>query len=331
MDIITVNNALYGGVLFNLLNLGLKTGIFNYIVQGKEGRCIYQIYKEFPEYDQEKLLRFLNACVSAGLVEKTSIQEFWVKEECANLYNSKSEIYMGSFVDHMNEKAMDTLRNLGECLKNRISAQSTFDNIYGNTEDTRQFLDAMWGLGYSDAEDIVDNAAFPFYETLLDIGGGSGSFSVAGIKRSKLGKAIVFDLPAVEFYIKEKAKSLALAGKLNFVEGDFFIDEFPQVAAYSLGYILSDWEDDKCIELIKRIYEFAPVGSDVIILEKLFDEGSCSPFNTAMMDICMMVETGGRHRTYAEYVKLLEKSGFESSNLIKSSGEKHAIIGRKVK
>lgn len=64
--------------------------------------------------------------------------------------------------------------------------------------------------------------------------------------------------------------------------------------------------------MIKRIYKFAPIGSDVIILEKLFDEGSCSPFNAAMMDICMMVETDGRHRTYVEYVKILEISGFES-------------------
>ena len=120
-----------------------------------------------------------------------------------------------------------------------------------------------------------------------------------------------------------------LTTKLAFVGGNFFKDELPVVDAYVLGYILSDWTDDVCRELIRKIYDVSPKGADIIILEKLFNKNKLEPFSTAMMDICMMVETGGKHRTYDEYKALLEECGFSNVHLIKSTGEKHAIIGKK--
>lgn len=328
MNILEINHAMYGEVLFKLLDLGIESGIFEHISR-RHGMVTFQeICTAFPKYNTCKLMRFLNASVSGGLLEKIGADVFTTNQQCTSLYLSESDNYIGAFLSHIKKNTNFALNGLGKSLQEKSDDIKVFDGMYENICSVRAFLDAMWKIGYVDAKEIVNSGQFRQYDTAVDIGGGSGSFSIAGILSEKIKKAIVFDLPLVEFYIKERAKANAIQEKIDFVKGDFFKDELPVANLYILGYILSDWCDEKCIELLLNISKIAPHGADVIILEKLFKEYSTEPFSTTMMDICMMVETGGRHRTYNEYVQMLEKRGFIELRLIKSHGEKHAIIGR---
>jgi hypothetical protein len=43
----------------------------------------------------------------------------------------------------------------------------------------------------------------------------------------------------------------------------------------------------------------------------------------------MMLETGGMHRTEEHFKRLLRKSGYTTVEIIRSSAEKHAIVGKK--
>lgn len=315
--------------MFRLLEVGLHTGIFEYLSRAEIGYHWKEIQKKFQSFETERLYRFLNASVSGGLLKYDEEGRYSVDEQDKKFYDSISEQYVGAFINHMDIQTRDQLKDLEEIICGMPSKNQIFSKLYRDRESVRKFLDAMWGLGYSEARTIIQNKEFPKYKKLADIGGGTGAFSIVSILEEKVEEAVVFDLHDIEFYVNEKIEMYQLTTKLAFVGGNFFKDELPVVDAYVLGYILSDWTDDVCRELIRKIYDVSPKGADIIILEKLFNKNKLEPFSTAMMDICMMVETGGKHRTYDEYKALLEECGFSNVHLIKSTGEKHAIIGKK--
>ena len=142
-------------------------------------------------------------------------------------------------------------------------------------------------------------------------------------------KAIVFDLPKVSQYLETKSRQHQVAERINFKGGDFFQDELPPGDVYALGYILSDWNREDGTKLLKKIYNSLPLGGAIIILEKLFDEEKNGPVETAMMNLAMLPETWGQHYSGSEYISWLEKVGFKNCKVIRSSGEKHLVLGIK--
>ena len=280
-----INQALYGEVMFRLLEVGLHTGIFEYLSRAETGYQWKEIQKKFHSFETERLYRFLNASVSGGLLKYNEEGQYSVDEQDKKFYDSISEQYVGAFINHMDTQTRDQLKDLEGIICGMTSRNQIFSTLYRDRESIRKFLDAMWGLGYSEARTIIQNKEFPKYKKLADIGGGTGVFSIVSILEEKVEEAVVFDLHDIEFYVNEKIEMYQLTTKLAFVEGNFFKDELPVVDAYALGYILSDWTDDVCRELIRKIYDVSPKGANIIILEKLFNENKLEPVSTAMMDI----------------------------------------------
>jgi O-methyltransferase domain len=74
--------------------------------------------------------------------------------------------------------------------------------------------------------------------------------------------------------------------------------------------ILHDWNDEECVQLLRNIYESAPGGGRMFIIEHLITDPS-TPHFSKLFDIHMMCWGTGRERTAAEYATLLEKAGWK--------------------
>jgi hypothetical protein len=81
--------------------------------------------------------------------------------------------------------------------------------------------------------------------------------------------------------------------------------------------------------LLKKVYSCLPQKGLLLILEKLFDEDKNGSVETAMMNLAMLLETWGKHYSGSEYIEWLQEMGFHHCKVIRSSGEKHLIIGLK--
>jgi caffeic acid 3-O-methyltransferase len=82
---------------------------------------------------------------------------------------------------------------------------------------------------------------------------------------------------------------------------------------------LHDWEDEKCVKLLRKSYEATPTNGKVLIVEAVVDEAqSMSRRLGLLFDITMMIyTTGGKERTEEEYKGLFQRSGFPSYRIIK--------------
>jgi hypothetical protein len=141
--------------------------------------------------------------------------------------------------------------------------------------------------------------------------------------------ATVFDLPAVEPHLLRSREEHGVAERLTFTAGDFFTDALPVGDAIAFGYILSDWTDETCAQLLAKAYAACTPGGRVLVMERLFDDDRAGPPGTAFMNLSMHLETQGRHRTAGEYVALLNAAGFTDAEVHRSTRDKHLVVGRK--
>src|SRR5690606_15855496 len=104
----------------------------------------------------------------------------------------------------------------------------------------------------------------------------------------------------------------SVADRIEVVGGDFFVDSLPPADLYALGRILHDWNEDQCLQLLRKIHAALPEGGALLVGEKLISDDRRGPDWAQMQDLNMLVCTEGRERTVADYARLLKSAGFSS-------------------
>ncbi|XP_064930541.1 acetylserotonin O-methyltransferase isoform X2 [Columba livia] len=111
--------------------------------------------------------------------------------------------------------------------------------------------------------------------------------------------------------------------------GDFFNDSIPEAELYILSKTLHDWDDDKCRQLLTKVYKACQPGGGVLLVESLLNEDKSGPLETQLYSMNMLVQTEGKERTAAEYSKLLEAAGFGDIQVKRTGKLYDAVLGRK--
>jgi O-methyltransferase domain len=139
-------------------------------------------------------------------------------------------------------------------------------------------------------------------ETVVDVGGGNGSFLLELFARRPGLRGIVYDLPET---VRDEAQ-LAAAG-IEFVGGSFF-ERVPKGDVYVLGTILHDWPDDQAAAILETIRRHAPQAAHVLILDAVVQLGN-EPHGAKWLDLLMLALFGARERTEPEWRALVEGAG----------------------
>jgi len=162
---------------------------------------------------------------------------------------------------------------------------------------------------------ILEAYDFSEIETLADVGGGLGVLTAEILLANPAMKGIVADLPAVIREARKTIRARGLEGRCRAVEVDFF-KEIPSGAeAYLLSNILHDWPDEACRRILANCRRAMKKDSRLLILEMVVPPGN-EPSVAKLLDLEMLVITGGRERTEEEFKELLAWSGFRLSRII---------------
>ena len=101
----------------------------------------------------------------------------------------------------------------------------------------------------------------------------------------------------------------------NFPGIDFFQAVPSGSDAYLLSHVLHDWTDEQCLKILKNCHRAMEPGVKLLVIEMLVPAGN-SPSVTKLLDLEMLVITGGRERTETEYKTLFETAGFTGFRVI---------------
>ncbi|KAF5761844.1 putative O-methyltransferase COMT-type, S-adenosyl-L-methionine-dependent methyltransferase [Helianthus annuus] len=164
---------------------------------------------------------------------------------------------------------------------------------------------------------------FEGIESIIDVGGGTGTFAVAIAKAFPNIRCISFDLPHV-------VNGLVGSKNLSYVGGDMF-EAIPKAGAVLLKSILHDWGDEECIKILKRCKEAIPSkdnGGKLIIIDmvvKVSKEENEFLESQLLFDMLMMSLVTGRERSEKDWAKLFLDTGYTDYKITPVSGFRSVI------
>jgi O-methyltransferase domain len=246
--------------------------------------------------DADTLHRYLRALASEGVFAEVEPGVFRNTPASALLGRESS---WGSFAQLFGGVWYETIGNLDASGEKAFEAD--FWAWLAEHPRERTLFDRAMGQGKE--RPVERLAGFGWNgETVVDVGGGNGSFLLELFARQPGLRGIVYDLPET---VRDEAQ-LAAAG-IEFVEGSFF-ERVPEGDVYVLGGILHDWSDDRAATILDTIREHAPAGARVLIVESVVQHGN-EPQGSKWLDVLMLALVDGRERTEPQWRALVEGAG----------------------
>lgn len=152
---------------------------------------------------------------------------------------------------------------------------------------------------------------------LLDIGGGTGLYSIGLLRANPDLCAIVWDRAEVLKVAREMAEKYALTDRITLLPGDMFADPVPADCDVMLvSNILHDWDIPECQKLLNRWAAALPPGGRLLIHDVFLNDNLDGPLNVALYSAALFNITEGRAYSGAEYRKMLTMAGLRPGEII---------------
>ena len=274
--------------------------------------------------DQRAIIRILDCLVAFDLLKKESGK--YILTGPAKLFSSRHPQSILPSVMHLN-RLWDTWSLLSYKICGPEYQRSSNTGSFSDDE-RKAFIGAMHVIGRDLAGHIVNAYNAGKFSHLLDIGGGSGAYTIAFLKKYRNLKATIFDLPEVIPITRENIATEKLENKVDFCAGDFTRDKLPAGADLALlSAIIHQNSPAENTELYRKIYEVLPSGGVLLIRDHIMEEDRIHPPSGALFAINMLVNTtGGDTYTFNEIREGLVEAGFKSVSLIRKGDAMDGLV-----
>jgi SAM-dependent methyltransferase len=232
--------------------------------------------------------RLLNALVGLKLLEKNNGSFRNTKESLIFLSKTSPE-YMAGFA-HSNH-LWNTWSHLTDVVKTGKAAHNKEINERGE-EWLEAFIHAMHDRGKKQAPEQIARIDLTGVNSLLDIGGGSGCFSMEFLKRKTEMKSVVFDLPNVVPISKKIVEQEGFSGKIDHYTGDYTTDELPKgFDLIFLSAIVHSNSYETNRKLVRKCYDSLNSNGRIVIQDWVLDDAKTEPLQGTVFSINMLVGT----------------------------------------
>jgi SAM-dependent methyltransferase len=145
---------------------------------------------------------------------------------------------------------------------------------------------------------------------LVDVGGGTGIYSIAWLQKHPALRAIVWDRPEVLKVAAEMAEAYGVSDRLECRAGDMFRDPVPAPGdVVLLSNVLHDWDVPECRDLIARCARALVPGGRLLIHDVFLDDDLGGPLPIALYSAALFRLTEGRAYSAAEYRSWMAEAG----------------------
>jgi precorrin-6B methylase 2 len=165
-------------------------------------------------------------------------------------------------------------------------------SIRGAKADRDAFLLAMDNVSAPVAPGLVRKIGPPKFTHLLDVGGASGTWTVAFLKAVPGARATIFDLPDAIPHARRRMRQEGLIGRVRFVAGDFYEDDLPGGADYAwVSAIVHQNSRAQNRALFAKVHAALMPGGRIGIRDIVMAPSKTAPRGGALFAINMLVHT----------------------------------------
>jgi len=203
----------------------------------------------------------------------------------------------------------------GESAFRAVHGVEVFPYYAAHPESDEPFNEAMVAASGVVAEAVTGAYDFTPFGKIVDVGGGHGGLLTAILRAAPDARGVIFDQPQVAAGARASVEAAGLASRCETAGGDFF-ESVPEGGdAYVLKWIVHDWDDERALRILRNCRRAMREGGRLLLVEGVVPEGN-EPAMAKMMDLQMLVMTGGRERTAREFRALLAEAGFEMTRVV---------------
>ena len=331
-----INNALVQDTLTDINVSVILLVMFNLKLFELLGvrTCTFDEICEALNIEARPMVGILAVCVSKGFLQK--IGDYYLLTPVASTYLlERNPLYYGHFWEHYLLGIPFPLyqRTRLAILHNSPKAYGTEDELFktheGNVNLSRSFAFGMHSIGLAPAQVWPSLVDLSSDTTFLDIGGGIGTHSVPACHKWGQLQAIIFEKPLVCEIADEHIEKIGLADRITTHAGNMWEDAFPEATTHWYSRIMHDWDDEKCVFLLRKSFNALPSGGKIIIHSSLLNDDRLGPLPVGAELILMVTWTEGRERTRGEMIAILERAGFVEVKAQHSFGIFHIVTGLK--
>ena len=200
-------------------------------------------------------------------------------------------------------------------------------------EWTEAFIAAMHANALARAPHVVSALGAEGVDRLLDVGGGSGAYSIAFAKACPSLHAQILDLPAVLKIAQGHIARAGLSDRVTTRPGDLRTDSLGAghdlVFISAICHMLGPGENQS---LFKRSFAALAPGGRIVVQDFILEPDKTTPRQAALFALNMLVGTqNGSTYSELEYAAWLREAGFTDVHRIRLEGPAGLMIGKRPK
>jgi hypothetical protein len=279
------------------------------------------------------LRRVLRALVAAGV--------FCELEDGRFASNEASAALRADAPGRMREVAVnfgeEMYRSFGELLHTVRTGETAFDSVYGaplfeyyatHPESEASAAARMLARSLPVAREFAASDLLRGARTVVDVGGGTGTLVAEVLRHRPDVAGVLPERPGMLALAKGHLAEQGVLDRCELVECDFFASVPAGGDVYVLKSVLHDWDDDRCVAILRRCRAAMGRAARLVIVELILPKrmnASGPLLSAALLDLIMLAYAGGRERTEAEFAELLDQADLRLAGTTALAAGPHLI------
>ena len=266
------------------------------------------------------LARLTRALVGLGLLSVDGGGRFRLTGIGASLQSSRPGS-MRSLILMLGEEHYQAWGKLIHSVKcdtpafDQVFRRPLFEYLAENAAAAQTFNEAMSDLTSLMALATILAYDFSGSRVVADIGGGHGMLLDSILRTNPATKGILFDSEQVIAAAGRHIWNQGGGDRRQGVGGDFFESVPAGADTYILKNVLHDWSDEQALRILQNCRRAMDSHAKLLVIEMVLPLADDAVFGS-LLDLNMLVMSGGRERTKDEYCSLLEKTGLHLTQVI---------------
>lgn len=205
-----------------------------------------------------------------------------------------------------------------------------YDDI--TVERARSYHAATYSIGMGAGRRFVRDVDLSSRRRLLDLGGGSGAYSINAVKANPGLEAVVFDLPNVAVVTREYIEKNDVVGQVTAVGGDFINDPLPEGCDVAvMASNLPIYDGPNIAKVVQKTFDVLEPGGEMHLVGETLNADGVGPLDAALWGMAeILYGSGGRAHSVTECIGYFEDAGFvDVENVDFVPGTLTRTVGRK--
>ena len=264
-----------------------------------------------------------DAMVALGLLERTG-DEYRNGGVASCFLAGESPSDLRPLLRFWDQISYPTWANLAQAL-----ARGPAREVFELDDDQQRIVSAgIEAVLAGPAAALAEAVDFAPHTRLLDVGGGTGSWSIAVTERHPHLRATVVDLPAVVSIANGRIRAAGLAERIDALAVDVMAEPLPPGHdVFLVANLVHYWSPEGNLALLRKIRAAAPIGGRLLLADFWTDPTHTEPVHAALMagEFAVHVRDGDVYSVH-EVRDWLPQAGWEFVAHVPLAGPQSLVV-----